>query len=98
MVALAFAFPGATAPDVGFETIRLSSDFFCEGASFGDFDQDGVNDIVAFGSTITGVVMTLGFSTSQHFATMFRRHTHMTPREFRRGAGPFAVAKHVTRP
>ncbi|TDJ68404.1 MAG: DUF1080 domain-containing protein [Planctomycetota bacterium] len=49
MVALAFVLsgPGATAPDVGFETIRISTDFFCEGASFGDFNRDGVNDIVS---------------------------------------------------
>ena len=35
--------------------------------------------------TITDVAMTLGFSTSQYFATTFRCHTRMTPREFRRG-------------
>jgi len=35
--------------------------------------------------TITDVAMTLGFSTSQYFATMFRRHTRMSPSEFRSG-------------
>ncbi|MHC5056209.1 MAG: helix-turn-helix domain-containing protein [Planctomycetota bacterium] len=35
--------------------------------------------------TITDVAMALGFSTSQYFATMFRRHTRKSPSEFRRG-------------
>ena len=44
IVALAFAPSGLgePAPDIGFETRRLSSEFFCEGASFGDFNQDGL--------------------------------------------------------
>src|SRR4030095_14505640 len=30
-----------------FEKHRLSDVFFCEGANFGDFDGDGVNDVVS---------------------------------------------------
>lgn len=32
--------------------------------------------------TITGVAYSLGFSSSQYFATVFRRYTHQTPSEF----------------
>ncbi|HEX2747322.1 MAG TPA: VCBS repeat-containing protein [Verrucomicrobiales bacterium] len=42
------------APDGGkgrtlrtFQRVQLSDQFWCEGASFGDFNKDGVNDIVA---------------------------------------------------
>jgi AraC-like DNA-binding protein len=34
-------------------------------------------------TTITGVAMEFGFSSSQYFATVFRRYTSQTPREFR---------------
>ena len=30
-----------------FKKIQLSDQFWCEGASFGDFNRDGVNDIVS---------------------------------------------------
>ncbi len=35
-------------------------------------------------TSITGVAMDLGFTTSQYFATVFRRYTGMAPGEFRR--------------
>lgn len=35
--------------------------------------------------TITDIALTLGFSSSQHFATVFRRYTGMSPRQFRQG-------------
>jgi len=36
------------------------------------------------GASVTGVAMGLGFSSSQYFATVFRRYTGMAPGEFRR--------------
>jgi AraC-like DNA-binding protein len=44
--------------------------------------------------TVTDVAMTLGFSTSQYFATMFRRHTRMSPSEFRRGEASGRGGRH----
>jgi AraC-like DNA-binding protein len=34
--------------------------------------------------SITTIASELGFSSAQHFATVFRRHTGCTPRELRR--------------
>jgi hypothetical protein len=34
-------------PGISFRKLTLSTDFYCEGASFGDFDRDGVKDIVS---------------------------------------------------
>jgi len=36
--------------------------------------------------SVTDIAMELGFSTSQYFATVFRRYTGMTPGEFRRSS------------
>ncbi len=49
---LVFAFSSTTiqtAPQeqIRFETRKLASDFYCEGASFADFDRDGHGDVVA---------------------------------------------------
>jgi hypothetical protein len=38
---------GAPPPPPTFRKIGLSSEFLCEGATFGDFDRDGTNDVVA---------------------------------------------------
>src|SRR6266699_4855712 len=52
-LALAFALSGstlATAKDyilISFKKIQLSDKFWCEGASFGDFNHDGKLDIVS---------------------------------------------------
>jgi len=35
------------------------------------------------GLSVTDIAMQLGFSTSQYFATMFRKHSGMSPREYR---------------
>ena len=35
------------------------------------------------GQTITGLAYALGYSSSQHFATNFKRHVGLTPREYR---------------
>jgi AraC-like DNA-binding protein len=37
-------------------------------------------------STVTDVAYSLGFSSSQYFATVFRRYTGQTPRQFQRVA------------
>ncbi|MCE9594300.1 MAG: DUF1080 domain-containing protein [Planctomycetes bacterium] len=37
----------ASAGDVTFERLQLSNAFYCEGASFADFDRDGQTDVVA---------------------------------------------------
>ncbi len=37
-------------------------------------------------SPITEIAFRLGFSSSQYFATVFKRYTNMTPREARREA------------
>jgi AraC-like DNA-binding protein len=39
------------------------------------------------------VAMGLGFSTSQYFATVFRRYTGMTPGEFRRSTSARAASE-----
>jgi AraC-like DNA-binding protein len=44
------------------------------------------------GASVTGVAMGLGFSTSQYFATVFRRYTGMTPGEFRRSTSARAAS------
>jgi AraC-like DNA-binding protein len=36
--------------------------------------------------TVTETAFRLGFSTSQHFAGVFRRYVGVSPRQFRRGA------------
>jgi putative membrane-bound dehydrogenase-like protein len=38
---------GASAQEPGWQTTQLAEDFTCEGASFGDLNGDGVNDVVA---------------------------------------------------
>lgn len=38
---------GADASAIAWEAHRLTSEFHCEGATFGDFDGDGVNDVAA---------------------------------------------------
>ncbi len=43
--------------------------------------------LVRSGASITSVAMDLGFSTSQYFATVFKRYTGMTPGRFRSRAG-----------
>src|SRR5947209_4641193 len=35
------------APDIHWKKITLSRDFMCEGANFGDFNHDGVQDVVS---------------------------------------------------
>src|SRR2546423_6796787 len=57
LVTLVLGCGGATAPADGgavpdghtaaFRRIVLTTDFLSEGAAFGDFDRDGVNDVVA---------------------------------------------------
>jgi AraC-like DNA-binding protein len=42
--------------------------------------------------TVTNVAMRYGFSSSQYFATVFRRFTHFTPLEFRASSGHCAAA------
>jgi hypothetical protein len=37
----------APSPNLSFRKLTLSTDFYCEGATFGDFDHDGVKDIVS---------------------------------------------------
>jgi AraC-like DNA-binding protein len=37
--------------------------------------------LAAGGATVTGVALDLGFSSSQYFASSFKRLTRMTPRE-----------------
>jgi AraC-like DNA-binding protein len=48
------------------------------------------------GATVTRVALDLGFQSSQHFATVFRRYAGLAPREFRRasarGLGPAVSA------
>jgi len=47
-IPLALLTLGSGADDaIVFETTQLSDAFLCEGASFGDLDRDGVNDVVA---------------------------------------------------
>ena len=36
------------------------------------------------GTNITEIALSCGFQTSQYFATVFKRHLGLTPREFRR--------------
>ena len=43
--------------------------------------------LVESGATVTQVAMDLGFSSSQYFATSFKRFTNMTPREAARRGG-----------
>jgi len=43
--------------------------------------------LAAPSATITNVAMRLGFSTSQYFATVFKRYTGVTPSAYRRSAG-----------
>jgi hypothetical protein len=48
LVAAGFTFVAAAAPSpVTFKKIKLTDQFLCEGASFGDFNKDGKMDIVA---------------------------------------------------
>jgi AraC-like DNA-binding protein len=44
------------------------------------------------GRAITEVAHELGFSSSQHFATVFKRHTGLTPGAWREGR-PVAAAR-----
>ena len=37
----------APSPDLSFRKLTLSTEFYCEGATLGDFDRDGVKDIVS---------------------------------------------------
>src|SRR5215208_4071036 len=37
----------ATGTKLSFRKLTLSTDFYCEGATFGDFDRDGVKDVVS---------------------------------------------------
>src|SRR5688572_8385941 len=37
----------APSPQLSFRKLTLSSEFYCEGAAIGDFDRDGVKDIVS---------------------------------------------------
>ena len=38
---------GATSGALAFQKITLTHDFLCEGASFGDFNRDGIRDVVS---------------------------------------------------
>ena len=40
------------------------------------------------GRSVTEIALACGFQTSQYFATSFRKHTGLTPRDFRKSAGP----------
>jgi AraC-like DNA-binding protein/mannose-6-phosphate isomerase-like protein (cupin superfamily) len=48
-------------------------------------------DGAAGGATITQIAHALGFSTSQYFATKFRRFTGLSPRAYRRGTASAAL-------
>lgn len=39
--------PQNPAGEITWEAHRLTTDFFCEGATFGDFNRDGVGDVAS---------------------------------------------------
>jgi putative membrane-bound dehydrogenase-like protein len=47
LAAIAWAQKAAPPTNVQFERIRLTADFYCEGATFGDLNRDGKQDVIS---------------------------------------------------
>ena len=51
------------------------------------------NDLLSGNDSVTAIAMRYGFSSSQYFATCFKKFTGMTPREFRQSKRDTANSK-----
>jgi AraC-like DNA-binding protein len=62
--------------------------------------MEAARELLARGESVTEVAMRLGFSSSQYFATLFKRFYHQTPTEFRTGQPipRLVVPKHIRLP
>ena len=79
------------------EKLRLSTTGFIKrlkketGLTPGDFAQrikieEARRRLAGTDASITGIAFNLGFSTSQYFASVFKKYTGTTPREYRKCA------------